>query len=93
MIDLDKLLKVPEALTKYTAGSTNAEPADIPVVLQNGSINIRELKTGNINAVDTKGKISLRNNNFQSKESGSQGVATQGKTPILLRQKRYMECP
>ena len=67
LIDLDKLLKVPEALNRYTVKtqtSTQAQNSDIPVLLRNGSINIRELKTGNIKADNTTGRIQLRNNNF-----------------------------
>lgn len=66
-IDLDKLMKVPEALAKYTAPplpSANTQPADIPVVIRNGSINMRRIKTGEITATNTTGRISMRNNNF-----------------------------
>lgn len=66
-IDLDRLMKVPEALAKYTAPplpSSNTQTADIPVVIRNGSINMRRIKTGEIIATNTTGRISMRNNNF-----------------------------
>lgn len=66
-IDLDRLMKVPEALAKYTAPplpSSNTQTADIPVVIRNGSINMRRIKTGEIIATNTTGRISMSNNNF-----------------------------
>lgn len=66
-IDLDMLMKVPEALAKYTAPplpSSNTQTADIPVVIRNGSINMRRIKTGEIIATNTTGRISMSNNNF-----------------------------
>lgn len=67
LIDLDRLMKVPEALAGYTAPplpSTNTQPADIPVIIRSGSINMRRIKTGEITATNTTGRISMRNNNF-----------------------------
>ena len=65
LIDLDKLLKVPEALDKYMAKSQgNSEQSDIPFLLRTGQINIRELKSGNITATNTTGRISMQHNNF-----------------------------
>ncbi|MFQ8625392.1 MAG: AsmA-like C-terminal region-containing protein [Candidatus Gastranaerophilaceae bacterium] len=67
LIDLDKLMKVPEALAGYTAPplpSTNTQPADVPVIIRSGSINMRRIKTGEITATNTTGRISMRNNNF-----------------------------
>ena len=66
LIDLDKLLVVPERLNRYLAPSKGGQSgsSDIPVLLRNGSINIREIKTGNIVATNTTGRISLANNNF-----------------------------
>lgn len=66
-IDLDRLMKVPEALAKYTAPplpSSKTQTADIPVVIRNGLINMRRIKTGEIIATNTTGRISMRNNNF-----------------------------
>ena len=65
-IDLDKLLVVPERLNRYLVPSKGGQSAssDIPVLLRNGLINIREIKTGNILATNTTGRISLANNNF-----------------------------
>ncbi|OLA77153.1 MAG: hypothetical protein BHW55_06335 [Candidatus Melainabacteria bacterium 35_41] len=66
-IDLDRLMKVPDALAKYTAPplpSSKTQTADIPVVIRNGLINIRRIKTGEIIATNTTGRISMSNNNF-----------------------------
>ncbi len=73
LTDADKLMKVSEALTKYTtpqsskntAKATPAQaPADIPVIIKDGSIDIKKIKTGNIVLTNTTGKISLANNIF-----------------------------
>ena len=66
-IDLDRLMKVPDALAKYTAPplpSSKTQTADIPVVIRNGLINMRRTKTGEIIATNTTGRISMSNNNF-----------------------------
>ena len=68
LIDLDKLLKVSEAaiaiLPKAPAPNVNAEPADIPVEVLNGGINLRKITTGDIVVKNTTGKISLFDNVF-----------------------------
>ncbi len=66
LIDLDKLMSVTESLAKYQAPPLpDAKPAqDIPVEISAGSINLRRIKTGNIVASDTTGRIALKNNNF-----------------------------
>ena len=64
LIDIDKLMQVIGALSKYTTSSNNNEPLDIPLLLQAGNFSINELKTGAIKADGTTGKISLRNNNL-----------------------------
>lgn len=66
LIDVDNILKVPELLSRYTVSSTSSTAAssDIPVVLQNGLINIRNLKSGNIITKNTTGRISLHDNNL-----------------------------
>ena len=66
-INLDTIGRVPEALAKYTAQPQNnnkSSSADIPVLIRNGRINLRSVKTGNIILTDTTGRISLRDNNF-----------------------------
>lgn len=66
-IDVDKLLKVSDALmasipkTEATGGA-NSNPADIPVEIMGGNINLRKIKTGNILVNNTTGKISLYKN-------------------------------
>ena len=67
-IDLDRLLKVPENLNNYlpkSTGTTSSEPAGIPVLIENGRINLRQIKTGNIELTNTTGRISLRDNIFR----------------------------
>ena len=62
LIDVDKILKVPEALNKYLVKSNNSEESDIPLLIPNGSIDIKEIKSGNIKAENTTGRIALKNN-------------------------------
>lgn len=66
LIDLDKLAAVTDSLAKYQAPPLpDAKSAqDIPVEITAGSINLRRIKTGNITAVDTTGRISVKYNNF-----------------------------
>lgn len=61
-IDVDKILKVPEALAKYTVASSGS--SDIPVIIKSGFINLTRIKSGNIIARNTIGRISLHNNVF-----------------------------
>ena len=66
-IDVDKLLKVSDALMASlpkteASGGTNSNPADIPVEIMGGNINLRKIKTGNILVNNTTGKISLYKN-------------------------------
>ena len=68
-IDVDKLLKVSDALMASlpkteTTGGANSNPADIPVEIMGGNINLRKIKTGNILVNNTTGKISLYKNVF-----------------------------
>lgn len=68
LIDLDKLLKVSETalaiLPKAPTPPANAEPADIPVEVLKGGINLRKITTGDIVVKNTTGKISLFDNVF-----------------------------
>lgn len=68
-LDVDKLMKISEALTKALPSgnascSTSAQAADIPVEILKGAINLRRIKTGNIIVRNTTGRISLFNNIF-----------------------------
>lgn len=66
-LDVDKLMKISEALTKVLPSSSTSEssqPADIPVEILKGGINLRRIKTGNIIVKNTTGRISLFNNIF-----------------------------
>lgn len=68
-IDVDKLLKVSDALMASlpkteASGGANSNPADIPVEIMGGNINLRKIKTGNILVNNTTGKISLYKNVF-----------------------------
>ena len=74
LTDVDKLMKVSDAAMKYVSPSSstktnnkstsNVQAADIPVIIKDGSINIKEIKTGNIVLNDTTAKISLLKNVF-----------------------------
>lgn len=69
--NLDKVMKVSELAMKYvpqtpqTQTSTkNTQPADIPVIIQNGSISFDRIITGNIDIRKTLSAISMANNVF-----------------------------
>lgn len=65
MTNADKLMEVSEAAMSYMpASSENAQAADIPVVIKDGDINIKEIKSGAITLSDTTGKISMSKNIF-----------------------------
>ncbi len=70
LTDVDKLMKVSDLAMKYvpqsSGGNTsnNSASADIPVIIRNGNIDIKQIKTGNIKLTDTTGNISLLNNIF-----------------------------
>ena len=77
LLDSDKVMKVSEELTKYTTPASNnntsgsinknAASGDIPVVIKDGSINIKELKSGAMTLKETSGKISMAKNIFYIK--------------------------
>ena len=66
--NLDNTLRILDALNPYLVQPTPqqkpTEPINIPVELSQGSINFKQITTGNINLYNTTGKIALRNNNF-----------------------------
>lgn len=65
LIDLDKLMQVSSVVLNNlpkSQSSSASEPADIPVEVQNGSINIRKITTGDIVVKNTTGKLSLFDN-------------------------------
>jgi len=70
LTDADKLMKVSDAAIKYTTPPTasktnnNVQPADIPAIIKDGTIDIKQIKTGNILLENTTGKISLAKNIF-----------------------------
>ena len=76
-IDLDKLLELSTAAMKYVpqmpANSSAAlqEPADIPINIKRGNIDLQEIKTGNITAYNTTGDISLNRNVFYLNKLGT----------------------
>ncbi len=66
-INLEKLLKVVDSAMKYVpakpAGSSQtSQSSDIPVAVQNGSINMRRIQTGNIVVNNTTSRMALRHN-------------------------------
>ncbi|MCD7879065.1 MAG: AsmA-like C-terminal region-containing protein, partial [Candidatus Gastranaerophilales bacterium] len=68
LTDVDKLMKVSDEAMKYVPAQTDttssAGTGDIPVIIKDGAIDIKSIKTGNINMTDTTAKISLLNNIF-----------------------------
>ena len=66
LIDVDKLMQVSDAAMKAlpAGNSASSAPADIPVEILRGSINLRRILTGNIVANNTTGRISLFRNIF-----------------------------
>lgn len=65
LTDADKLMEVSNASMKYMpAPNPNAKPADIPVVINSGTIDMKHIKTGAMNLYNTTGIISMFNNIF-----------------------------
>ena len=66
LINLDKILKVADLSQKYAppapASKPAAQPADIPVVLTNGTINMHRILTGNIEVLNTTSRMTLSRN-------------------------------
>ncbi len=68
LTDADKLMEVSNAAIKYMPTSAsgnntqNINKADIPVIIKDGNIDIKEIKTGNIILNETTGKISFDKN-------------------------------
>ena len=67
-INIDKLMKVSERAMKYvpksSSSSSSSSPADIPVEIKNGSINMERIISGNIDVRNTVSKISMAKNIF-----------------------------
>ncbi len=64
-IDVPRILRVSDAAMKYAPPSSgNSEPADIPVYLRNGSIELSHISSPPIVLDNTTGRISLRDNIF-----------------------------
>ena len=66
-INLEKLLKVVDLAMKYVpqtpAGkSSQTQPADLPIAVQSGTINMRRIQTGNIVVSNTTSRMALRQN-------------------------------
>lgn len=81
MLNSDKVMKVSDAFTKYTTSqkstnksssignsAQNSSSDDIPVIIKDGSIDIKELKSGDITLKETTGKISMSKNVFYIKD-------------------------
>ena len=68
LTDADKLMAVSDAAMKYMPATTpttvSSQPADFPVLIKSGTIDIKHIKTGAMNLYNTTGKISLLNNVF-----------------------------
>lgn len=66
-VDVDKVMKVAEEgmkLVPQTGVPTSAQPADIPVEIRNGNLDIKYAKTGGIEAYNTTAKMLMKNNVF-----------------------------
>lgn len=70
-LNVDKLMKVVEQAMKYVpqvppsqVSTVSAQPADIPVTIYNGSINMARIMSGNIDIRNTTSDISMRDNVF-----------------------------
>ena len=69
--NLDRVMTVSERAMKYmpavpaSTSTQTAQPADIPVAIQNGHINFARIITGNIDLKNTTSRISLHNNIFR----------------------------
>ena len=67
-INLEKMLKVVDLAMKYVpaqpagGSANNSQPADIPVEVQGGTINMRRIQTGNIVVTNTTSRMALRRN-------------------------------
>ena len=70
MIDVDKLMKVSDALMKSlpvaqsSPVTANSGTSDIPVEILHGNINLKRIKSGNIITNNTTGRIALLKNIF-----------------------------
>ena len=65
LTNADKLMEVSNAAMKLMPASSNnatSQPADIPVLIKDGSIDIKEIKTGAMTLNNTTGKLSLMKN-------------------------------
>ena len=64
-VDVPRMMRVSDAAMKYAPPATpGAEPADLPVLVRNGSIDFRYISSPPIVLNNTTGRISVRNNIF-----------------------------
>ena len=81
-VDVDKVMKVAEAsatLVPQSGVPATAQPADIPVEIRNGNLDIKYAKTGGIVATNTTGKMLMKDNVFyvnKLKTNAFEGVMT-----------------
>lgn len=66
-INLEKLLKVADLANKYvpasnSSASAKTAPADIPIAVHSGSIDMRRIVTGNIEVLNTTSRLLLAHN-------------------------------
>ncbi len=69
LTDVDKLMDVSNAAMKYTPASApdsdnSSSASDIPVIIKDGGIDIKQIKTGNIDLRETTAKIALSDSIF-----------------------------
>lgn len=67
LIDVEKMMKVADAAAKLAppaSGAASSAPAEIPVLVRSGAINMRRILANPIVLTNTTGDIALRNNVF-----------------------------
>jgi len=91
LVDVEKLMPVSEGAAKLAPPQTSApakasQPADIPVVIQNGSIDFRRISAPPIVATATTGRIWLRDNIFHidNLRTSALGGAIRGQVSMNL---------
>ncbi|MDR1327887.1 MAG: hypothetical protein LBJ74_05725, partial [Heliobacteriaceae bacterium] len=61
-LDVDKLMKTADAAMKFNPPAKPGTPADIPVIIRDGTVNIARLTANPIVLTDTAGRISMHRN-------------------------------
>lgn len=69
LIDLERVMKVSEAAMKFappaSSAAANSSSADIPLLIKSGRFDLKRVIAPPITALNTTGRIALRNNNLR----------------------------